>query len=350
LDFKSIESSVNERDKRSAGDTEDNLKDQKGFKVLTALNDKREGIETPIEALRSEDIPVESNRGETLRSNVDQPAGGSGGITNNVQENSESNSQQGSAAGPSQSHSGSNKDTNEIGEKRGDVSSSERTQKVEESKSQSTTNSGNAKQDNSASSAPVKDKNNDKGISNDTGHSVNSPKQGTQDSQKSQAAPSSVTIQGNTVNGRPLASSSSSPSPEPVKDPLGNSGSEVVTSHRPYEDQSENDQFPYRDARSKSESKESSEPEVGHFQVDDKSADLEINANSAGVKVKAKPASLQVVSRPGAHPSTPIVPIAPIHPYYHHYPHYHHYFDAYRRSMRPYHRRLYNNPYHAHYR
>ena len=38
-----------------------------------------------------------------------------------------------------------------------------------------------------------------------------------------------------------------------------------------------------------------------HFQVDDKSADLEINANSAGVKVKAKPASLQVVSRPGTH-------------------------------------------------
>lgn len=50
-----------------------------------------------------------------------------------------------------------------------------------------------------------------------------------------------------------------------------------------------------------------------HFQVDDKSADLEINANSAGVKVKAKPASLQVVSRPGSHLPHPYV--LPVHHY-----------------------------------
>ena len=75
-----------------------------------------------------------------------------------------------------------------------------------------------------------------------------------------------------------------------------------------------------------------------HFQVDDKSADLEINANSAGVKVKAKPASLQVVSRPGsAHSfSSPVsldpqayVPPPPVemHLYHqrpHHHRHYHH--------------------------
>ena len=60
-----------------------------------------------------------------------------------------------------------------------------------------------------------------------------------------------------------------------------------------------------------------------HFQVDDKSADLEINANSAGVKVKAKPASLQVVSRPGQHgaPMMPFMP-PPI-PVMHHMPHHH---------------------------
>ena len=62
-----------------------------------------------------------------------------------------------------------------------------------------------------------------------------------------------------------------------------------------------------------------------HFQVDDKSADLEINANSAGVKVKAKPASLQVVSRPGQHgiapPMMPFMP--PPVPVIHHLPHHH---------------------------
>ena len=40
--------------------------------------------------------------------------------------------------------------------------------------------------------------------------------------------------------------------------------------------------------------------EPTHFQVDDKAAELEINANAMGVKVNAKPASLQVVSKPGA--------------------------------------------------
>ena len=45
--------------------------------------------------------------------------------------------------------------------------------------------------------------------------------------------------------------------------------------------------------------------EPTHFQVDDKAAELEINANAMGVKVNAKPASLQVVSKPGA----PVVPV-----------------------------------------
>ncbi len=63
--------------------------------------------------------------------------------------------------------------------------------------------------------------------------------------------------------------------------------------------------------------------EPTHFQVDDKAAELEINANAMGVKVNAKPASLQVVSKPGApamaipHPAV-YVPPDPYHtaPYY----------------------------------
>ncbi|KAK3703953.1 hypothetical protein QZH41_003850 [Actinostola sp. cb2023] len=39
--------------------------------------------------------------------------------------------------------------------------------------------------------------------------------------------------------------------------------------------------------------------EPSHFQVDDKAAEIEVNANPAGVKVIAKPASLQVVAKPG---------------------------------------------------
>lgn len=45
--------------------------------------------------------------------------------------------------------------------------------------------------------------------------------------------------------------------------------------------------------------------EPSHFQVDDKAAEIEVNANPAGVKVNAKPASLQVVAKPGA-PAVPI--------------------------------------------
>ncbi len=35
-----------------------------------------------------------------------------------------------------------------------------------------------------------------------------------------------------------------------------------------------------------------------HFQMDDRSPELEINANDQGVKIKAKPATLQVMSHP----------------------------------------------------
>lgn len=63
--------------------------------------------------------------------------------------------------------------------------------------------------------------------------------------------------------------------------------------------------------------------EPTHFQVDDKAAELEINANAMGVKVNAKPASLQVISKPGApamavpHPAV-YAPPDPYHiaPYY----------------------------------
>lgn len=328
-----LESIISEREKRSAVDKDDTLEGQKGFKVLTAINDKREGIETPIEALKTESSFVENTHEQNSRSNVNEPNGGSGGSTNAVRENFENNSQQKSATTLSLSEgkptgSESNKNTNISGEKRGEVTVS---QKAEESKAQSSIAGNIAKTDNNKST--------DKPIGDN--QSTHTP--------KPQDTPSSVTIQGNNINGQPISSSSSSS--EPAKDPLGNSGSEVVTSHPLYEDQAENSRFPYRDTRSKSEGSKGSEPEVGHFQVDDKSADLEINANSAGVKVKAKPASLQVVSRPGAHPPTPIVPIAPLHPFYHH-PHHHYYpyLGGFRRSRRPYHRRLYGNPYHAHYR
>lgn len=63
--------------------------------------------------------------------------------------------------------------------------------------------------------------------------------------------------------------------------------------------------------------------EPTHFQVDDKAAELEINANAMGVKVNAKPASLQVVSKPGApamavpHPAVFVPPVTyPVAPYY----------------------------------
>ena len=336
----SIERSINERDKRNAVDREDSLEGQNGFKVLTANNDKREGIQTPIEALKTESTSLENtHEHKDSRSNVNELSGESGGSGNAVRQNIDNNSQKNSATGSSlneekASGSGINVIGNVAGEKRGEVSLS--SQKAEESKSQSN-NAVNNKQDSGANSATSND--NDKAKNNN--ESTNSP--------KPQDPPSSVTIQGNTVNGQPIRSSSSSSSSEPIKDPVGNSGSEVVTSHQAYENEAENSQFPYRDARSKDGSKGSSEPEVGHFQVDDKSADLEINANSAGVKVKAKPASLQVVSRPGAHPPTPVVPIVPVHSYYHHH-HYYPFLGGFRRSRRPYHRRLYDNPYHAHYR
>ena len=84
-----------------------------------------------------------------------------------------------------------------------------------------------------------------------------------------------------------------------------------------------------------------------HFQVDDKSADLEINANSAGVKVKAKPASLQVVSRPGQHgigpPMMPFMP--PPVPVMHHLPHHHrHHHHHHRRHH--YEEPIYYSPFH----
>ena len=84
-----------------------------------------------------------------------------------------------------------------------------------------------------------------------------------------------------------------------------------------------------------------------HFQVDDKSADLEINANSAGVKVKAKPASLQVVSRPGQHgiapPMMPFMP--PPVPVMHHLPHHHrHHHHHHRRHH--YEEPIYFAPFH----
>lgn len=64
--------------------------------------------------------------------------------------------------------------------------------------------------------------------------------------------------------------------------------------------------------------------EPTHFQVDDKAAELEINANAMGVKVNAKPASLQVVSKPGTpamavpHPAVYVPPVDPYHiaPFY----------------------------------
>ena len=129
---------------------------------------------------------------------------------------------------------------------------------------------------------------------------------------------------------------------EPVRDALGNSGSEIVTTHSPREPEPELDSYSERSA----EAKPSNGPEVGHFQVDDKSADLEINANSAGVKVKAKPASLQVVSRPGSHAASGAQERSLFGHY--HYPPYHvhhHWYPGLRRSYGHFHRRHFFNPY-----
>ncbi len=82
-----------------------------------------------------------------------------------------------------------------------------------------------------------------------------------------------------------------------------------------------------------------------HFQVDDKSADLEINANSAGVKVKAKPASLQVVSRPGQHGTAPMMPfIPPPVPVLHHMPHHHRHHRHHHHHRRHHHPNFFYYP------
>lgn len=144
------------------------------------------------------------------------------------------------------------------------------------------------------------------------------------------------------VSNSPNNNSPVSTESEPIRDAVGNSGNERVTTEK----------LSYADERSTDgkesnggSSENSASSEIGHFQVDDKSADLEINANSAGVKVKAKPASLQVVSRPGAHPPQAVVPMAPM---YHHMWHHHHWYPGFRRGF-PYRRhhlrRHYRNPY-----
>ena len=127
----------------------------------------------------------------------------------------------------------------------------------------------------------------------------------------------------------------------PVRDALGNSGSEIVTTRGA----SDLDSYTERDT----EPKPSNGPEVGHFQVDDKSADLEINANSAGVKVKAKPASLQVVSRPGSHSPSGAAQERSLYHHYHYPPYHphHHWFPGMRRSYGHFHRRHFFHPYHS---
>lgn len=309
-DSDSIGTPHSQRLKRGVSEQEDILKDQNGFKVLTASTEKREGIQTPIEPLQDSS---ESNHGSNLKSSD----------TNGISGNARANINSGSA----QSRSGvSVSKPNEVTPSGNSVSSGN--------------NDANGQKREDVSKSKTTDNNNDKPKDNkDT------------KAQDIQTSPNSVTVQGNTVNGRPINSLNS----DPVRDPLGNSGAEVVTSHPLFEDRAQNERGNYLDARSEEggskETKETStEPEVGHFQVDDKSADLEINANSAGVKVKAKPASLQVVSRPGSHPPTPVVPVAPLNPFYHHH-HFHPFYDGYRRRrMGPFHRRYYNSPYHAHYR
>lgn len=128
---------------------------------------------------------------------------------------------------------------------------------------------------------------------------------------------------------------------EPVRDALGNSGSEIVTTRGA----SDLDSYAERDT----EPKPSNGPEVGHFQVDDKSADLEINANSAGVKVKAKPASLQVVSRPGSHSPSAGAQERSLYHHYHYPPYHphHHWYPGMRRSYGHFHGHHFFHPYHS---
>lgn len=70
------------------------------------------------------------------------------------------------------------------------------------------------------------------------------------------------------------------------------------------------------EARAFPQGKVTQSGEPSHFQVDDKAAEIEVNANPAGVKVNAKPASLQVVAKPGA-PAIPVYhPAIQIAPHY----------------------------------
>ncbi|XP_032237783.2 uncharacterized protein LOC116618347 isoform X2 [Nematostella vectensis] len=302
IDFDNVETKY--RLKRMPAETEDPLDDQKGSKVFTDTSDKRNGIETPIQALQSPNTPAIAD--QTLRSEVNTPSTGS---TSKSVVNTP-NGETSAATQTSNAETVQPKTVDVTGVKRGEVTTG-----TEGSGGSSTPTKGEAV-------AKVFGGNASKGNSSSAA--------------KPDASPSSVTISGNTINGKPMLGQGG-----PIKDQLGNSGAEVMTSHKFYQDEDYSQ-------RSKTEEEESREPEVGHFQVDDKSADLEINANSAGVKVKAKPASLQVVSRPGAHPPVPVVPIAPL--YRRHHRHHHHWMDAYRRGMAYHHRHHHRDPYHAYYR
>ena len=165
---------------------------------------------------------------------------------------------------------------------------------------------------------------------------------------------SSATEEHKPINNNPNPPHTETTSAEPIRDTLGNSGSEIVTTHRRREPEldSEKDTWakpandPAGEPAGETSSETSSGPEVGHFQVDDKSADLEINANSAGVKVKAKPASLQVVSRPGSHSASGAQERSFFGHY--HYPPFHvhhHWFPLMRRNYGHLHRRHFFNPY-----
>lgn len=330
-------------------------------------NESNEGHENDISSVSAENVDFAKDRQRAMESNnassVQDKADSS-----KVSANSDSTSENNKGQVEHESELTSTVDENaqvrsfqESATTRNDIGNvrSDKSDTIEENQPRSGPSSTTAKQHESqTTNTKTVDKQPESGVSKGT--IAKSETSGLISSSEKKEAPtetgqslktSSATREDKPINTLPHTETTSA---EPIRDTLGNSGSEIVTTHRRREPEldSEKDTWakPSNDPASESTSETSSEtsngPEVGHFQVDDKSADLEINANSAGVKVKAKPASLQVVSRPGSHSASGAQERSFFGHY--HYPPFdvhHHWFPLMRRSYGHFHRRHFFNPY-----
>ena len=288
---------------------------------------KRHGIETPIEPLETKSDESSTSNGRmvsSLRSKVDQPesdnikvssADGKTSDNGKVPLSNSENQKEASESVTRQSE-GSEQTTEQKRDSSDDKETSDKAQQTTVQQQVNTPATHEAGTQNNAQDADkkglVSSNNKEMGEITTTQNSARTSTgrekiptdKDSPDASKVTADPPATAsaIKAPGGSSRAPLSEESQTSPEPIKDKLGTSGSEIVTTTH----EADEERLPYdRDAESKT-----SGPEVGHFQVDDKSADLEINANSAGVKVKAKPASLQVVSKPGSHSAAADAPLA----------------------------------------